>query len=65
MVIQTWTQEGDLAMATGSNSYNGPKRAPVSRANQIAAAQLFIAASKKSGVPVPDWIKAIAREGSS
>ena len=37
-------------------------RSPVSRANKIAAARVYISASAKSGQPVPDWIRQIAEE---
>jgi hypothetical protein len=37
-----------------------PRRAAVSRANKVAAARVYIAASAKSGQPVPDWIRRIA-----
>lgn len=42
-------------------------RGPVSRANKIAAARVFVAASAKSGQPVPPWIRELAEEdpGSS
>ena len=52
-------------MATTVNGAATPKRAPVSKANKTAAARVYIAASKKSGQPVPDWIKTIAREGAA
>lgn len=39
-----------------------PRRAAVSRANKVAAARIYIAASAKSGKPVPDWIRQIAKE---
>ena len=35
-------------------------RAAVSRANKVAAARVYIAASAKSGQPVPYWIRRIA-----
>ena len=37
-----------------------PRRAAVSRANKVAAARVYIAASAKGGQPVPDWIRRIA-----
>lgn len=40
-------------------------RGPVSRANKVAAARVFIAASAKSGYPVPQWIRALADDASS
>ncbi|MDN5805458.1 MAG: hypothetical protein L0H26_12870 [Microlunatus sp.] len=52
-------------MATTTNGTAVPKRGPVSKANKAAAARVYIAASKKSGQPVPDWIKTIAREGAA
>lgn len=35
-------------------------RAPVSHANKVAAARVYIAASAKSGQPVPDGIRELA-----
>lgn len=35
-------------------------RAAVSHANKVAAARVYIAASAKSGQPVPDWIRELA-----
>lgn len=37
-----------------------PARGPVSHANKVAAARVYIAASAKSGQPVPGWIRRIA-----
>ncbi|WP_268921535.1 hypothetical protein [Metallococcus carri] len=35
-------------------------RAAVSRANKVAAARVYVAASAKIGQTVPDWIRRIA-----
>ena len=37
-------------------------RAPVAHANKVAAARVYIAASVKSGQPVPDWIRELAAD---
>lgn len=37
----------------------------VSKATRAAAARVFIEASKKSGQPVPQWVKNIANESAA
>lgn len=51
-------------MADRTNSRPVPlrPRAPVSHANRVAAARVYIAASIKSGQPVPDWIRELTAE---
>lgn len=40
-------------------------RGQLSSANKVAAARVYIAASAKSGYPVPHWIRALANDGGS
>lgn len=49
-------------MADRTNSRPVPlrPRAPVSHANRVAAARVYIAASAKNRQPVPDWIRELA-----
>ncbi len=47
-------------MTTANESQVTPRRAPVSQANRVAAAQLYVVASEKLGEPVPDRIRKLA-----
>lgn len=55
--------EEKLTSARGPRStVRDPSRAPVSRSNRIIAARVVVAASRRSGQPVPEWVRLLATQ---